>query len=287
MMKPDRNAPALIQTRPVSPARDARNRRFLRSLAFTASLACLLPSSLFAKDHDQEDDKHGKKEGKGAPQHPGKGASHQANVPAQGTRPGAPQGGRAAAVQPARGATAQGNKGRHESSRVTNFVQELAPPSRSHGKNAFRNGNAGGGAPQPAAVQNVRGGPQNRQMPNQAQYAAPAGNRENRYGGQWLPGDLHADWGNSGEHYWNHRHYRWYDGGWLIVAPDYDRGYVTRNSVARNVQRRLAVQGYYNGPIDGDIGPGSSRAIMNYQDDNGLRATGRIDERLLVSLGLE
>ena len=53
------------------------------------------------------------------------------------------------------------------------------------------------------------------------------------------------------------------------------------------VQRELAHRGYYNGPLDGAIGPKSSRAISRYQRDNGLRQTGTISQSLLGSLGLQ
>lgn len=52
------------------------------------------------------------------------------------------------------------------------------------------------------------------------------------------------------------------------------------------VQRALARRGYYNGPIDGDIGPGTRAAIARYQRDRGLRPTGVVDSTLLRSLGL-
>jgi hypothetical protein len=52
------------------------------------------------------------------------------------------------------------------------------------------------------------------------------------------------------------------------------------------VQRALARAGYYQGAIDGAIGPQSRRAIARYQSDNGLRSTGLIDRSLLNSLGL-
>lgn len=52
------------------------------------------------------------------------------------------------------------------------------------------------------------------------------------------------------------------------------------------VQRALARRGYYRGPIDGDIGPGSRNAIARYQADHGMRATGSITSSLLRSLGL-
>ena len=52
------------------------------------------------------------------------------------------------------------------------------------------------------------------------------------------------------------------------------------------VQSELARRGYYHGPIDGDIGPMSSRAIARYQMDHGLPVTGSITSSLMRSLGL-
>jgi len=57
-------------------------------------------------------------------------------------------------------------------------------------------------------------------------------------------------------------------------------------SVDYAVQKALARRGYYRGPIDGDIGPGSSNAIARYQEDRGLRVTGSINSSLLHSLDL-
>lgn len=58
------------------------------------------------------------------------------------------------------------------------------------------------------------------------------------------------------------------------------------DSLAVDVQQELRRRGYYRGPIDGDIGPGSRHAICAYQDDRGLAVTGRIDSSLLRSLGI-
>jgi Putative peptidoglycan binding domain len=51
-------------------------------------------------------------------------------------------------------------------------------------------------------------------------------------------------------------------------------------------QTRLARLGYYPGPIDGDFGPMTSRAIRSYQADYGLPITGRLDYRTRASLGV-
>jgi Putative peptidoglycan binding domain len=58
------------------------------------------------------------------------------------------------------------------------------------------------------------------------------------------------------------------------------------DSLAVDVQRELRRRGYYLGPIDGDIGPGSRAAIRAYQYDRGLSVTGRIDSSLLRALDI-
>jgi hypothetical protein len=112
------------------------------------------------------------------------------------------------------------------------------------------------------------------------------GNQSNHYNGQWVSAETHSDWDQHSVHSWNHRQYRYYDGGWLLVdlgsSPvDYGSG-----STGSSVQASLAQQGYYHGPIDGEIGPGTHRAIAHYQVDNGLAVSGQIDGPLLASLGL-
>lgn len=120
-----------------------------------------------------------------------------------------------------------------------------------------------------------------------AQFTKPQGDRSNHYGGHWVEASQHPDWGDSGEHIWRHHHYRWYDGGWIIIDTPVTAVYSTDGGIASAVQEKLGEQGYYHGPVDGDIGPGSSRAIANYQDDHGLRVTGNINDALVQSLGLQ
>jgi hypothetical protein len=57
-------------------------------------------------------------------------------------------------------------------------------------------------------------------------------------------------------------------------------------SMTARVQRQLAAAGYYRGAIDGIVGDGTRRAIRNYERDNGLPVDGRIDDRLLSTMGL-
>ncbi len=66
----------------------------------------------------------------------------------------------------------------------------------------------------------------------------------------------------------------------------YSREIFRSNSADAAVQGALARRGYYQGPIDGEIGPISNRAIARYQQDRGLRVTGTINPSLLQSLGL-
>ena len=63
--------------------------------------------------------------------------------------------------------------------------------------------------------------------------------------------------------------------------------YVTyAQPILARAQARLARLGYYPGPIDGDFGPMTSRAIRSFQLDYGLPVTGRLDYRTRASLGL-
>lgn len=59
------------------------------------------------------------------------------------------------------------------------------------------------------------------------------------------------------------------------------------NSLDYSVQQALADLGYYNGPLDGIIGPMSRLAIANFQADNGLEPTGIIDEYLVEYLQIQ
>jgi len=56
--------------------------------------------------------------------------------------------------------------------------------------------------------------------------------------------------------------------------------------VVANVQTQLYNEGYYDGPIDGILGPDTRAAIADYQADHGLAVTAAIDEPTVESLGL-
>ncbi len=140
----------------------------------------------------------------------------------------------------------------------------------------------------PAAAQNQQPAAAARGRRNQTQYAPvqPTGSRADNYGGQWFAGNTHRDWDRNERHRWNNRDYRWYQGGWLIIDNGYTPYQSGGGSVASNVQAKLVSLGYYRGPVDGDIGPGTRRAIATYQRDNDLRVTGHINNALLQSLQL-
>ncbi len=126
-----------------------------------------------------------------------------------------------------------------------------------------------------------------------------AGGRCGRWGGGW-GGWRGGGWGGWGGPGW---------GGWgwgpsfgvsFVAPPVYRPVYVVQPArayttssyatysapVLYRAQTRLARLGYYRGPIDGDFGPMTNRAIRNYQADYGLPITGRLDSRTRASLGV-
>ena len=132
-----------------------------------------------------------------------------------------------------------------------------------------------------------------------------AGGRCGRWGGGW--GGWGGGWGGWGGGWGG-----WYGPGWggwgwgpsfgvtYVAPPVYRPVYVvqprrvyTTSTYATysapalyRAQTRLARLGYYRGPIDGDFGPMTNRAIRSYQADYGLPITGRLDSRTRASLGV-
>jgi len=117
----------------------------------------------------------------------------------------------------------------------------------------------------------------------------------------------HHEWHDSD--WWKHRHDRiilvsggWYfsHAGYWYPAWGYDRansyypydgpiyGYsgLAPDQVIANVQAALQTLGYYNGPVNGLLGPLTREALANYQRDHGLYTTSAIDESTLASLGM-
>ena len=146
---------------------------------------------------------------------------------------------------------------------------------------------------------------------NNAQWNKKAWKHYKRTGNEWSFSAAQR-W-NWREHHnrdwWRSNNYRlvrygggyWYwNSGWWYPAYGYDPyyshyvyngpifgyGYAAPGDVTAQVQRSLAQQGYYYGPIDGILGPGTRSAIERYQIDHGLAVTAAIDEQTLYTLGL-
>ena len=146
---------------------------------------------------------------------------------------------------------------------------------------------------------------------NNAQWNKNAWKHYKRTGNEWSYSAAQR-W-NWREHHnrdwWRRNNYRlvrygggyWYwNSGWWYPAYGYDPyyshyvydgpifgyGYAAPGDVTAQVQRSLAQQGYYYGPIDGILGPGTRSAIQRYQIDRGLAVTAAIDEQTLYTLGL-
>jgi hypothetical protein len=108
---------------------------------------------------------------------------------------------------------------------------------------------------------------------------------------------------------WWHRHYNrvvfvyggWYywNSGWWYPAwgyapnayyaydgPIYGYNGLPPDQVVANVQAALQAQGYYQGEVDGLLGPLTREAIAGYQRDHGLYMTSAVDQPTLESLGM-
>ena len=119
--------------------------------------------------------------------------------------------------------------------------------------------------------------------------------------------NYNAQWHDQG---WWHQHYNrvilisggyyfWNSGFWY-PAWGYDSAYsyypydgpiyayndLPPDQVIANVQASLQAQGYYQGEVDGLLGPLTRAGLANYQRDHGLYTTAAIDEPTLSSLGM-
>ncbi len=77
-----------------------------------------------------------------------------------------------------------------------------------------------------------------------------------------------------------------YYNNYAYSEPIYGYNNLAPGEVLVNVQVALRDQGYYDGAIDGLIGPQTRAALADYQQDNGLVITSAVDEPTLVTLGL-
>jgi hypothetical protein len=73
---------------------------------------------------------------------------------------------------------------------------------------------------------------------------------------------------------------------YIYDGPIYGYNDLSPDQVVVNVQMQLAQDGYYRGPIDGQLGPMTREAIAAFQADRGLAVTAAVDEPTLASLGL-
>lgn len=96
---------------------------------------------------------------------------------------------------------------------------------------------------------------------------------------------------NNGWYYWNAGY--WFPAwgyapsvSYVYDGPIYAYNGLSPDQVTVNVQEQLARAGYYDGSIDGVLGPMTREAIAAYQADNGLAVTSAIDEPTLATLGL-
>lgn len=55
----------------------------------------------------------------------------------------------------------------------------------------------------------------------------------------------------------------------------------------REIQQALNAKGNDPGPIDGRMGPRTRSALKAFQEVSGLKATGRLDDQTIESLGLD
>ncbi|HZR06684.1 MAG TPA: peptidoglycan-binding domain-containing protein [Candidatus Udaeobacter sp.] len=96
------------------------------------------------------------------------------------------------------------------------------------------------------------------------------------YGGwyYWNAGWWYPAWGYAPNAYYA------YDG------PIYAYNSLPPDQVVANVQAALQQQGYYQGDVDGLLGPLTREAIAGYQRDHGLYETAAIDQPTLESLGM-
>jgi len=81
---------------------------------------------------------------------------------------------------------------------------------------------------------------------------------------------------------WGYAPYAYYP----YDGPIYAYNGLAPDQVIADVQAQLQRDGYYDGPIDGILGPMTQDAIAAFQADNGLEVTSTIDEPTLSTLGI-
>jgi hypothetical protein len=137
-----------------------------------------------------------------------------------------------------------------------------------------------------------------------------------RYGSNW-----NRHWNRNHDHFWHGHRCHFQNGFWFLYdpfpfygygyypygayydSPYYDDSYATDESSpapepdtdkssysgdarVSDVQTALAREGYYDGAIDGNLGPATRNALRRYQRDRGLQVTGNIDRAVTQALRL-
>ena len=95
----------------------------------------------------------------------------------------------------------------------------------------------------------------------------------------------------GGWYYWNSGYWypAWgYDPGayYAYDGPIYAYNDLPPDQIVANVQAALQQQGYYQGDVDGLLGPLTRAAVATYQRDHGLYVTSAIDQPTLEALGM-
>lgn len=151
---------------------------------------------------------------------------------------------------------------------------------------------------------------QNNNLAAQQQFAGRRDGRDFR-----VPQETSRHWDHGRVHEWNHHHYRYNNGAWVLFDsglydygygyPYYGGGYYDNDtaeeaysspgysydassseSLAMSAQDRLTRLGYSPGPTDGVIGAQTRDAIADFQSDNHLPVTGNLDTATVQALGL-
>jgi Putative peptidoglycan binding domain len=211
----------------------------------------------------------------------------------------------AAAGQPAGAQKAKGKKGSEATTKAGQASAGGAAAGKAKGK---ANVAAAKSKPIKPKRFNVPG------KPNTAK-APPVKFQQNRRieGSQNWKGEKYAVFRNYKSEWrdrdWWHRHhnrivfvfgapYYWHAGYWFPAwgyypdayyawdGPIYAYNNLPPDQVIANVQATLQEQGYYQGEVDGLVGPLTRGALAAYQRDHGLYVTSAIDQPTLQSLGM-
>ena len=147
---------------------------------------------------------------------------------------------------------------------------------------------------------------------------------QGRVTGRYNASTWHRNWSHGQDHWWHGHRCHFQNGYWFLYDPflwypygygygyypydgyydssyydngsypvqEYEAGPQTNQSEytgdarVSDVQSALAREGYYDGAVDGVLGPATRRALRNYQRDHGLDATGAINHGVIEALRL-